>query len=115
MLNGMLTVPVMLQCRLRSEQPHPPRAQEAYKTLRLVVTTTGCSRKLASSASDCRRYAKPAGESTQTERRLTPSAQVESWSLLYRMKRTMRLRDGDGGAKTSKWGRCAGGGPMPRV
>ena len=77
--------------------------------------------KLASSASDCRRYAKPAGESTQTERRLTPFAQVGSgaagleWSLLCSLKRTMMLRAGDGGAKTSKWGRCAGGGPVPRV
>ena len=50
-----------------------------------------------SSAGDCRRYAKPAGESTQTERRLTPSAQVMGsraaglveWSSPYRLKRTM--------------------------
>ena len=54
------------------------------------------SRSIAhSSAGDCRRYAKPAGESTQTERRLTPSAQVGSraagleWSSPYRLKRTM--------------------------
>ena len=57
------------------------------------------SRSIAhSSAGDCRRYAKPAGESTQTERRLTPSAQVGSraagleWSVPYRLKRTMMLR-----------------------
>ena len=57
---------------------------------------SSASRRIAhSSAGDCRRYAKPAGESTQTDRRLTPSAQVESmvvgleWSSPYRLKPTM--------------------------
>ena len=35
--------------------------------------------------------------------------------MLCRMKRTMMLRAGDCEAKTSKWSRCAGGGPVPRV
>ena len=84
---------------------------------------SSASRRIAhSSAGDCRRYAKPAGESTQTERRLTPSAQVESmvvglkWSSPYRLKRTMMsdrawmdLAAVGGMIQTQRWRKGRGG------
>ena len=84
---------------------------------------SSASRRIAhSSAGDCRRYAKPAGESTQTERRLTPSAQVESmvvglkWSSPYRLKRTMMsdrawmdLAAVGGMMQTQRWQKGRGG------
>ena len=84
---------------------------------------SSASRRIAhSSAGDCRRYAKPAGESTQTERRLTPFAQVGSgaagleWSLLCRLKRTMMsdrawmdLAAVGGMMQTQRWRKGRGG------